>query len=174
MDNTLEQKNPILVRIGVIAVLIICAVLLVLGISSIGSWSRQQNQVVDENSILHRNAKLEDVKVGDKVNIYFFWGNGCPHCEDLWEHWEELAAEHGDKFEVYGFEIWNNDDNQAIKDKFAEKMGDEVGVSTVPYFVIDDEAYLGYNSADDQKILDKILKSYEDLDKVDQHEELLK
>ena len=24
---------------------------------------------------------LFKIEAADKVNIYFFWGNGCPHCE---------------------------------------------------------------------------------------------
>ena len=39
------------------------------------------NEKIDES--LKIDATLENVKYDEnKINIYFFWGNGCPHCED--------------------------------------------------------------------------------------------
>lgn len=174
MDKTLEEKNPILVRIIVIVVLIVCAVLLVLGISGIASLGRDQNQISATRSI-RKNTTIEEIDFDSgKVNVYFFWGNGCPHCENLWEYFEELEEQYGDKFVVYGFEVWDNDDNLTIKDKLAEAVGDDdrVGSDTVPYFVIGDQSYLGYNSSKNDEILNLILDGYKNIDQFNQHREL--
>lgn len=174
MDKSLKEKNPVLVRIIVIVVLIVCAVLLVLGVSGIASLGRDQNQISATSSI-RKNATVEEIDFDSgKVNIYFFWGNGCPHCENLWEYFGELEEQYGDKFVVYGFEVWDNDDNLTIKDKLAEAVGDDdrIGNDTVPYFIIGDRSYLGYNSSKNDEILTLILDGYKNLDQFNQHREL--
>ena len=37
-------------------------------------------------STITMNSKLSDVVYDEnKLNIYLFWGKGCPHCEEEWE-----------------------------------------------------------------------------------------
>ena len=49
------------------------------------------------------------------VTIYFFWGDGCPHCEAVRPFLDELAARPG--VELEAFEVWYDADN---RDRFAQ------------------------------------------------------
>lgn len=40
---------------------------------------------------LIENAQIEDITFNqNKINIYLFWGDGCPHCEELKEYFKSL------------------------------------------------------------------------------------
>ena len=50
---------------------------------SIQKKNGNDNLILEEetNNDTKIDAKLEDIVYDEnKVNIYFFWGNGCPHC----------------------------------------------------------------------------------------------
>lgn len=171
-----ESKKPFLIRLATIVAVILCAALLILGISGLSDLDRAAEPGGNDTAaVIQKNAKVGEIENNGKVHVYVFWGSTCPHCEELWEYLESLEKEYGDKFTAYGFEVWRNDDNQAIKDKFAEKLGDDkqIGKDTVPYMVIGDTTYLGFGEGKKQEVLDKILETYQNLDKVDQHLELV-
>ena len=43
----------------------------------------------------------------DDINIYFFWGNGCPHCEKEKIFLEKIKNKYSNVV-VYDFEVWKN------------------------------------------------------------------
>ena len=95
---------------------------------------------------VNKDAKVSDIKKEEgKVNIYMFWGNGCPHCKAQWEYIEALRKEYPNDFNVYGFEVWYNRDNINLLNQFAEAIGDE-NVNSVPYTIIGDKSYTGAQS----------------------------
>jgi len=111
-----------------------------------------QNEFSNENNSTSNNenqnsgkidVKLENIKYDEnKVNIYFFWGNGCPHCEAEHHFFEEIATEYGDYYTLNTFEVWYNEDNLDILKQFSQKMGDEV--KGVPYTIIGNETFSGF------------------------------
>lgn len=112
---------------------------------------------------LNKDAKLSDVKkVEGVVNIYMFWGNGCPHCKAQWEWLETLREEYEGKIAVYGFEVFNNSVNRAEMDVFADAMGDK-DVNSVPYTIIGNESISGFgnSSTTGKKILEAVEKAQE-------------
>ena len=58
----------------------------------------------------------------DKIFIYFFWGEGCPHCAVAKPALEDLVAMNP-SFELKSFEIYNNAENQAIFFELASAVG---------------------------------------------------
>jgi thiol-disulfide isomerase/thioredoxin len=77
----------------------------------------------------------------DKVNIYFFWGDGCPHCAK-----EEIflgkIKEMYPGVEIRDFEVWKNRDNAKLLAEFGKRLN--VSVSGVPFTVIGDKYFVGY------------------------------
>ncbi len=69
-----------------------------------------------------------------EVKVYFFHGDGCPHCADAEEWFKSIEKEYGDKFEVIAYETWSNSDN----DEFMHAISDykEDNVEGVPYILI--------------------------------------
>src|SRR5699024_2011339 len=46
----------------------------------------------------------------DPVNIYFFYGDGCPHCAEAEEFFDSIEDEYGDMYNIVFYETWSNDD----------------------------------------------------------------
>src|SRR5574344_243467 len=105
------------------------------------------------NNILQENTEA-DILSNDKLNIYFFWGKGCPHCEELSKLFYKIRHKYGKYYNLYTFEVWNNTDNSALMDKFGVKLN--VSTSTVPFLVIGDKVIMGYNSSKDDDIINTI------------------
>lgn len=56
-----------------------------------------------------------------KVNIYFFWGDGCSHCAHEKPFLEKLEKKYPE-VKVYDFETWGNSENRNLLIKVGEKL----------------------------------------------------
>ena len=101
---------------------------------------------------LPRHSSLEAITFeADIVNIYYFWGDGCPHCASQFEFLTELNAEMGERFNLYSFEVWFDEFNAGLAHQIADIMADEfIGV---PFTIIGNQAITGFIPDD---ILDAI------------------
>lgn len=52
-----------------------------------------------------------------KVNLYLFWGDGCPHCTDEKVFLNSLSAKYPE-LEIKDFEIYDSKDNAALFQNF--------------------------------------------------------
>jgi cytochrome c biogenesis protein CcdA/glutaredoxin len=75
------------------------------------------------------------------TTIYFFWGDGCPHCAEEEIFLEELKKEYPQMI-VQDYEVWYDKDNQEILKKAAEIMGFEP--KGVPVTIIGDKVWVGF------------------------------
>lgn len=78
--------------------------------------------------------------------VYFFWGEGCPHCEREWEMWRELDDQYA--IRVLDYEIWNNRENALFLGRVAKDLGETV--NGVPFTVIGDQTFVGFDPATTQ------------------------
>lgn len=78
----------------------------------------------------------------NEINIYFFWGDGCPHCAKE-EVFLEKIKEKYPQVKVRDFEVWKNKENRKIFEKFDEKLKAGAG-GRVPFTVIGDRFFHGY------------------------------
>lgn len=102
--------------------------------------------IVSNKPNINKNAKLSDI-TNEKVNIYLFWGDGCPHCK---QEFEWLDKQDKKSFNLYGFEVWHNKDNVKIMNKFSKALNEEV--TGVPYTVIGNKSYTGFNEDVEKEI----------------------
>ena len=96
----------------------------------------------------------------EKVTIYFFRGEGCPHCADAEEFFDKIKEdkEYKDKFEIKDYEVWYNKDNQKLAEKVAKAMGESLG--GVPYIVIGKKSWNGFTDAYGEEIKSQITELY--------------
>ncbi len=87
-------------------------------------------------------ARSGKVEYND-VNIYYFYGNGCPHCAVAGPFLEELA-ENRDNVTLHKYEVWYNSKNQDLFKKVAENL--ETTPSGVPFTIIGKEYVVGFGS----------------------------
>lgn len=88
------------------------------------------------------SSGLAQSNTGNKVIIYLFWGDGCPHCAAEKPFLEELASQHPE-VEIRSFEIWKIDANRAKLDKMAQAYGFKP--SGVPTTFIGDQYWVGFS-----------------------------
>lgn len=90
----------------------------------------------------------------DKVVVYFFWGEGCPHCSDEKPFLEELDQKYGDDLEVKMFETWNDRENRNLFQEVAQAYG--IRASGVPTTFIGEEHWVGFSDSMGQEMESKI------------------
>ncbi|MBA4376712.1 MAG: hypothetical protein C0401_11145 [Anaerolinea sp.] len=76
------------------------------------------------------------------VVIYFFWGDGCPHCAKAKPFLEELAQKNP-RVQIKSFEVWHDEENLELFKKFAAGFGFEP--KSVPTFFIGEKHWEGYS-----------------------------
>ena len=100
--------------------------------------------------------KIVDKKTEEgKVNIYFFHRTSCPHCKKENKFLDEIEAKYKN-INIYRYEVSSSSENskylKEVKTLFKEKS------NGVPYTVIGDKTFLGYN----EYVGDKIEKTIQD------------
>ena len=82
----------------------------------------------------------------DTVDIYFFHGDGCPHCQQEAPYLQYLQDEiYKGKLNIHKYEIWNNEENAALAETFCKAYGE---TSTgVPMTFIGTHFLSGYNDS---------------------------
>lgn len=100
-----------------------------------------------------------------KVNVYFFRGEGCPHCQELEEFFDSIEAEFGQYYNMNTYEVWYDQDNANLMQEVADKLG--VTATGVPFLVIGDQSWNGYTSSYDAEIKAKILSEYNSTSRYD-------
>ena len=99
------------------------------------------------------NTKVEE----DIINIYFFRGEGCPHCAEEEKFFNEELKKKYDNIKIYDFEVWNNKDNSKLLDLVKEKL--RVRSGNVPFTIIGDKYFIGFSDVTKGKIYN-ILDEY--------------
>lgn len=94
-----------------------------------------------------------------KVNVYFFYGNGCGYCASAKEFFASIQDEYGEYFTLVDYETWYDTDNAALMEKVAEARKESA--DGVPYIIIGDQSWNGYDSTYDDEIKSKIKEVYE-------------
>lgn len=80
----------------------------------------------------------------DKVAIYFFWGDGCPHCADQEPFMEELEHSYPE-VEVKSFETSKIPSNAELFQEVAAAYGTQA--RGVPATFIGDEFWVGFSDS---------------------------
>ncbi len=90
-----------------------------------------------------RVAPASAQAAGDKAILYFFWGDGCPHCAEAEPFLKDLVKRFP-QLEVRAYEVWYNQDNQTL----FQNMGSAFGIepSGVPGIFLGERHWVGYSS----------------------------
>lgn len=96
-----------------------------------------------------------------EVTVYFFRGEGCSHCAEAEAWFKSIEEEYGSKFEIKDYETWYNQDNSELMGKVAKARGEEDSATGVPYIIIGDQSWIGFDTAYEQEMIDKINALYE-------------
>jgi len=87
--------------------------------------------------------------------IYFFWGDGCPHCAHEKPFLEEMKIKYPN-IEVKSFEIWKNSFNQHFYKRMAAAY--KLSGGAVPTTIIGEKVFEGYADEYRPQIEKQIIK----------------
>lgn len=157
----------------VISVLLILLMLGIFGAGLYFSKDVEEENKIDENvtEVIEVPKHTEEDIIsaeGEAINVYLFWGNGCAHCNNLKAFFADIENEYGEYYNLYTFEVWYNEDNEALMNKFAVSLDDTV--KGVPYLVIGDQSFKGYSSSMNDRIIDAIMDEYKSSEKYDAYQ----
>jgi thiol-disulfide isomerase/thioredoxin len=77
------------------------------------------------------------------VEIYFFYGDGCPHCADEEEFFEGLLERYPN-VTIHEFEVWKNEENRKLLNDIGSALGAKI--SGVPFTIVGNKYFSGYSS----------------------------
>ncbi|MFA5776088.1 MAG: hypothetical protein WC988_00825 [Patescibacteria group bacterium] len=81
----------------------------------------------------------------NNVTLYFFWGNGCPHCAAEEKFLKTIEKEFP-TLTIRKFEVWGSAKNREIFKNVGQKLGADV--KGVPFTVVGDKYIGGYYTDD--------------------------
>ena len=95
----------------------------------------------------------------DQVPIYLFRGENCDYCKDFLNFLNDNTEEYGKYFKLISFEIYGDNKNIKLMENAAEFMG--IDVDGIPFVIIGNEYFEGYEEAYNSEIFDILVKTYE-------------
>lgn len=94
----------------------------------------------------------------EEVNVYFFKGDGCGYCEAGLEWFDEIEDRYGERYKLHEYETLYDKDNAALMEAVAKIRGEDV--KGVPYIIIGDQSWNGFDDSYKDEIIDKIRSEY--------------
>lgn len=113
----------------------------------------------DSNNEVTTEEKETTNEESKKVKIYFFRGEGCPHCAEAEEYFDSIKDEYGEYYEIIDYETWYNTENADLLQKVGEARNEEI--TGVPYILIGNKSWSGYSSDMNDEIISTIKSEYE-------------
>jgi len=75
------------------------------------------------------------------ATVYFFWGDGCPHCAKEEVFIDELKSKYP-QVQVRDFEVWKNAENQKLLAELGQDLGIEI--KGVPFTIVGEKYFSGW------------------------------
>lgn len=97
----------------------------------------------------------------ENIKVYFFHGDGCPHCKEENKFLEKMEDKYP-KIKIEKYEVWKNKDNQVLMEIVKDKM--KITDNGVPLTIIGSTYVVGYADTYNDK-LERIINFYLDSNK---------
>ena len=140
--------------------IVILVVVVIAGLAILGYWLYEKYS--SDNSEVLNQETISDVKPAKdgKVNVYLFWGKGCPHCEAMGEFLKTIRPDYSKYYNLYTLEVWYNQNNANLQKKIMKQLGDNNSDVEVPFMVIGKQYLIGYRTDWNDKIKSMIINEY--------------
>ncbi len=181
LNTPFPQKTKKRIILSLISVIIIILSVILYFMSSSMNQVKthqeenKQNQISKNTQTNIGFSKMteKDIKSSkNKVNVYVFWGDGCPHCKHLAQFFDSNKSELKDKMNLYTFEVWKDSTNLKFMKDFGKFLGETP--QGVPYMIIGDKTFSGFAESDEKtkdEIINLIKQGYQNSSKIDKYQE---
>lgn len=92
----------------------------------------------------------------NNINIYLFYGDGCPHCAEEKKFLNSIESKYDNINFIY-YEVWKDSDNRIFLEQVKKQLG--ISQNGVPVTVIGESVIVGYSDAIGSKI-ERAIKFY--------------
>ncbi len=150
-----KDKNNIIIIVSVCIILAVVTIILIIGSTTPKSITRTLKKQTEAN------IKFDN----KKINVYLFYGDGCPHCEELINFLDNLPEKYDEYFDLYTMEVWYNENNSKLMENLVGELGKEV--EGVPCLIVGDQVFFGYSETIGKEIKNAIKEQYLLVDKYD-------
>lgn len=82
-----------------------------------------------------------EAQINNSANVYFFWGEGCPHCEQEKLFLQKLEQEYS-QVKIYDFEIYKNAENRQLLVDLGKKLN--IDIRGVPFTLVGEKHFVGW------------------------------
>lgn len=89
---------------------------------------------------------LYSVQAASKLDIYFFYADGCPHCAKEEVFLDKLERDYSNRIIIHRYEVSNNADNVKLFMEFGEKF--KTSIDGVPFTALGERYFSGYLNDD--------------------------
>lgn len=89
----------------------------------------------------------------EKITLYFFWGEGCPHCTKEKPFLKELEKKYS-QLEIKDYEVWYHQENAELFAQMAKAYGKEA--RGVPTTFLADKVWIGWTNQVGKEIEEKV------------------
>ena len=93
---------------------------------------------------------LINVSAKETVKLYFFHGDGCPHCHEESLFLKDIQKKYHNDLKIVKYEVWYNENNQKLLEKVKNKM--DINNNGVPVTIIGSTFFIGYSEDYNQKM----------------------
>lgn len=93
-------------------------------------------------SPLSASEKNKSVETKKGVILYFFWGEGCPHCMKQKLFLSSLKKKYPE-LEIKDYEVWHNQAPRDLLMTMSKSYG--INPSGIPVTFIGDKSFIGFN-----------------------------
>ena len=76
------------------------------------------------------------------TDIYFFYGDGCPHCAKEEMFLAKLKEDRGEEVQIHYYEVWNNRDNAKLLQEVSKLH--PMSLTGIPIVLIGDQHIVGF------------------------------
>lgn len=110
-----------------------------------------------------------NINATNKVNIYLFYGDGCPHCAEAEKYINTLY----DKYDIklYRYEVWYNAVNQEKMTQVEKLL--HTNATGVPFIIINNTSISGFSKGITETTIEYHIKDMKNNPKADKVGELL-
>lgn len=98
-----------------------------------------------------------NISAEEKIKIYLFYGEGCPHCAHEKEFFSNYLKENED-VELIKYEVWYSQENGELLHKVQKKLNNNA--SGVPYTVIGSKVLVGFGEGQTDSTIKKYIDEY--------------
>ena len=134
---------------------LLLVVLAVLFLIPFTVFAEGEEEAAEQAAETSEEAKEEEkTEEKTKVNVYIFRGEGCSHCAEALEWFDSIEDEYGEYYNLVKYETWYDEDNAKLMQEVAEKRGETA--EGVPYIIIGDKSWNGFDSSYKDEILSQI------------------